>query len=84
MNDSNDLAMFILDKPLTNAVAGVDYAELYNPEDHGHEDLTGADIVLTGFGMWGPFVPGKFFDYWDTHLSREVKFHRGFNAIENI
>ena len=76
--------MFFLDKPLTNAVAGVDHAELYVPEDHEHEDLTGADIVLTGFGMWGPFKAGQSIDYWETHLNREDKFHRGFNAIENI
>ena len=31
---SNDLAMLFLDKPIKNAVKGVDYVELWNPADH--------------------------------------------------
>ena len=53
---SNDLAMFFFDKPIENAVRGVDYVEIWNPADHRYEDLTGAEIIVAGWGMNGRFI----------------------------
>ena len=78
---SHDLAMFFLDKPLVNAVKGVDYVELWNPADHNYEDLTGAEFMLAGFGYNGPFEPGE---YYYANMSFRPKLHRGYNKIRNI
>ena len=50
---SNDLAMLFFDKPIENAVKGVDYVEIWNPADHRYEDLTGAEIIVAGWGWNG-------------------------------
>ena len=77
--NSNDLAMLFLDRPIDNAVRGVDYVEIWNPAEHGDEDLTGAEFIIAGWGMSGPFRDGS-----TRHLRDRVVFHRGFNEINEI
>ena len=54
----NDLALLFLDEPIENAVKGVDYVEIWNPADHGYEDLKGSEITIAGWGWSGPYIDG--------------------------
>ena len=76
---SNDLAMLFLNRPVTDAVRGEDYVELWNPADHEYEDLTGAEFILAGYGEHGNFVPGQ-----TDHLDTTGDLYRGYNNIREI
>ena len=48
---SADIAMFILDRPIPDAVKGVHYVETWNAENMG--DVVDKEFILAGWGISG-------------------------------
>ena len=78
--NGDDIALLFLDKPIENAVAGTDYLQLWDPSEHGDEDITGSEFIIAGFGMNGVIKENGS----ERHLKDNLVFHRGFNEINQI
>lgn len=76
---SADIAIMVLDRPISGAMEGVDYVPIWNAQEMG--DVVGREFILAGWGASGEVNEEG--DRDESHHQSQI-FHRGFNVINEI
>lgn len=50
-----DVALLILNWPVRDVVAGVDYAKIWDPAEQADDIMEGDEFILAGYGTWAPW-----------------------------